>query len=166
MLTRRMDRLGELNRYLKEHQMRLHDRFLLPLGYPYILTEDPEGMEEHYSISLRNRDSAAWPRWFYSFALTLQGKMGEARENLKPLFGSKDLVLRLMGLYLYTLTGTTAQEAEAVKAPKKTLASLLTPELLARLKKQADPLLFLVVSDLLDKSYQWLRADGEDATAP
>lgn len=165
MLTSRMDRLEELNRFLKENQRRMHRRFLLPLGYPYLLAENPGKMEEHYGTALQGRASKDWPRWFYVFSLTLQGKREPARESLRPLFSSKDLILRLMSLYLFTLTGISAEEGEEVREPKQALSRVLTPPLLERLKKQGDPLLFLVLSDLLDKSYQWLRSDG-DAAAP
>jgi hypothetical protein len=161
MLTSRMDKLEELNRFLKEHQPRMHRRFLLPLGYPHLLSENPAKMEEHYGISLQSRSSGDWPRWFYGFSLTLQGKMEPARESLQPLFSSKDLILRLMSLYLFTLTGIGDEEKETISAPKKALSRVLTPTVLDRLKKQGDPLLFLVLSDLLDKSYQWLRNDGD-----
>lgn len=118
-------------------------------------------MEEHYGISLQSRSSGDWSRWFYGFSLTLQGKMEAARESLQPLFPSKDLILRLMSLYLFTLTGIGDEEMEAIGQPKQDLSRILTPSLLDRLKKQGDPLLFLVLSDLLDKSYQWLRNDGD-----
>ena len=165
MLTSQMDELEALNRFLREHQPRMHRRFLLPLGYPYLLAENPVKMEEHYGTSLQSRVSGDWPRWFYGFSLTLQGKMEPARESLRSLFSSKDLILRLLSLYLFTLTGISEEEGEAIREPKEALSRVLTPPLLERLKRQGDPLLFLVLSDLLDKSYQWLRSDG-DAAAP
>ena len=104
--TTSINRIDILADFLKKKQPKLYAEFLLTLGLPRLLNEEPAELEEHYSqvFDLSGVKLRPWCILLYSFALLLQRKEG-ASEHMAGLLTENDLLMTLLALYFLHLAG-------------------------------------------------------------
>ncbi len=160
VVSSRVKNIGELADFLKEKQPALYSEFLLTLGLPHLLNEEPGELESFYGqvYKLNKVKEKPWCIWIHSFSLLLQKKDG-AMEGLSGLLSEKDPILRLLSVYLIGLSG---EENELVDESKERLKIELTPGRFESAKeKNQGNVLFFALTNMIEEANTWLV--GSDA---
>ena len=166
-------RLAELEEFLKKNQPKLFEEFFLSLGLPRLLKDEPAALESYYRqvYELKKPADRGWCIWLLAFSLLLQKRLEEVRGPLMEIASAKDPMLRLLVLYLLSVTrelntGDGIQPEFPLDAEKEKLVSELTPNRFRELKeKEQGNLLFFALSDFMGQAFTWLRPDTAGETA-
>ena len=161
LVSSQSSRLGKLETFLREKQPSLFEEFFLPLGLPRLLKDDPRSMEQYFRevSTLKNPADRGWCLWLLAFSLLLQKRVEEVTAVLSDLVKEKDPLLRLLVLYLFSITGEmqTSGDADLYGKEREKLREELTPRRFRELKeKNRENLLFFALRDFIDQAFAWL----------
>ncbi|MBI9103371.1 MAG: hypothetical protein JEY99_13215 [Spirochaetales bacterium] len=155
--------ISKLADFLKEHQIKLFADYVLTLGLPQLLKEDPEKLEAFYGqvYTLPKVKDASWCIWIHSFAQMLQ-KKDEARKALTGLVSDKDPLIKLLSLYLIGVSAKVELDGdeELFYKEKASLKEFLSADKLSRIReKQQGNMLFYAMSKIIDQAWEWLHQE-------
>lgn len=161
ILKSRIESLETLEAKVREKVPKLHSRYALSLGIPKLLKTDAEGLEFFYGpLREKPRKDQDWIRYLYSFALLLQERREEAREELKTIIeGPKSRPVVLL-MALYSLSPFSAMDQETASFVSDHCARLKErysrPAMEKEIQKSREQLVPIMMGKLTEEALQWL----------
>ncbi|GAB6090316.1 hypothetical protein [Spirochaeta dissipatitropha] len=155
----------ELRQLLEEKSPRMHVRFGLLLGLPYILENNHSEMERFYS-GLRGQatgNDAVWIEWLYIFSVFLQHRLEETKPLLEKIINRRrNYLLRAMALYMYDAAAYKDRESrDFLAAEKARLKAVDSRKLMGILEKEKENVVVLILDQFIRDALNWLYADKE-----
>ena len=166
-------RLEKLEQLLREKQPDLFASFFLSLGLTRLIKNDSLALESYYQevFSLKYKiKEKGFCIWLYCFALLINKNVKEAETHLIKLLLEKDLLLRLVVLYLlhtaWELSGPYSETQQNLlpwpfeKEKKSLLAQLSAKRFAAIKKRDTENILFYALAQFIEQAYSWLCSPG------
>lgn len=161
VVSGRIDRITDLEHFLREHQPDTVPRLAMELGVPHLLSKDANEMADYFAELVAERKTAQplWVRWSYGFALMSQTKLDDAHAQLRVVLDeSNDLLLQPLAAHMLEPFGTRDEQTSIrVRETKQKLAAKYRPERLAReLEKGRHSLHVLVIASRIEDAHRWV----------
>lgn len=161
VVSGRIDRITDLEHFLREHQPDTVPRLAMELGVPHLLSKDADEMADYFAELVAEPKTAQplWVRWSYGFALMSQTKLDEAHAQLRAVLDeSNDLLLQPLAAHMLEPFGTRDEQTSIrVRETKQKLATKYRPERLAReLEKGRQSLHVLVIASRIEDAHRWI----------
>ncbi len=161
LVSSEVDKITELEQYLKKDHQDYRTKFALILGIPKILSNDREEMKSYYRefLPITSGRDGAWIKWCFAFA----GMYGDEKENAKYTLleissQKKDPVLRLLTMYL--LDGFRKEDPSVETTVRNFLEETTeehTPATWEKLMEKHKRDIFVVIlSKLIEDAAAWL----------
>jgi hypothetical protein len=161
LLKNRMEDIERLEKHLKAHRPSLHSRFALSLGVPALLKTDAESLEFFYgALREERRRERDWINFLYSFALLMQGRRDEAREQFSRLVEADYCGPVVMLLSLYTLDPFTREDDDTASLVSRKSAELKKqfqrPALEKSIQRSREQIIPVMLAKLTEDALSWL----------
>jgi hypothetical protein len=161
VVSGRMDRIAELERFLKEHRPRLVPALALELGIPHLLSNEASRMLDYYrdAKALPGVRHPGWIRWGYAFALMTDSSFDDARAELTAVLGeSRDPLLRALTAHMLEPFGVHDEEtARMVEEARSLLRTRSTRDRFDReLERQRQNLQVLFLASRIEQARDWV----------
>ena len=157
--TSSINDIKRLEQALEQSNPGALNKWALPLGLPYLLSNDPDVMKSYFGRFLTvSSDDSGWIKWNYCFALMLKKDTDEAVEMLKLLSAEKkDSILRLSSLYMLSpFKNEDAIKTVLDKGCEDLRSSMNREDFIKELEKQRDNVQMLFLSKIFDEALDWL----------
>ena len=158
------DEILELEKLLREGSPRLHARFSLLLGLPYVLRNEHAAMEHYYGsvLNVASGRQRVWVSWMYAFSLYLQKRLDDARQEFDRVRqNSRDPMIKVMTLYMYE--SCVQQDADALQELQQQRQALQQrlpqSKMIARIERNRDNLMVLVLDQFIRDAVAWVYAE-------
>jgi len=163
VVTSGVNKISELESYLRENKPPLLKTYALQFGIPYLLKmkDDPKSAETYFgrAAELENVPHRNWLRWSYASSLLLQRHFEAAKVTLLELLDSDaDLVLELLTVHgLSFFASMDAEVAIRVEAERKRLAGRYTPEQWdKKIESNSRHIQIVLFNGIIRDAKQWL----------
>jgi len=162
VVSGRIDRITEFEKFLREHRPQLVPRLSMELGVPHLLSRDAESMVDYFEPLVGQRASEQlWVRWGYGFGLMSQTKLEEARTQfMVVLEESDDLLLQPLTAHMLEPFGSRDEEtAIKVRETRQRLVAKYSRDRFAKeLERGRQQLHVLVIASRIEDAHSWLFA--------
>lgn len=159
-LTRRIDRVTELERVLRVSRPGLWIREGLLFTTPFWLQRDFEGAEKRLAELLalgarvRNRD---WVRWCLALLRSQRGDTQEVADLLKPALRKRDFPALFAAFLLHRISGDSPE----IAAVRRRWGRISEPRLRERWKRDRERVLFtLFLEGVFEECVAWSKHPG------
>lgn len=161
VVTGRLDKIRELEQFIRDRKPRLLPRLSVELGVPHLLSNDGQRMVEYYG-DIKDRGGIrepAWIRWAYAFGLMLVSRRDEARAELSAVLQeSRDPLVRALTAHMLEPFGdrdeTIARQVESTRA---SLREKYTRDKMDReIERQRPNLQVLFLSSRIEEARDWV----------
>jgi len=156
-----IDRIRDLEAFLREHQPALIPPLAMEIGVPHLLSQDADEMAAYFG-ELRDDGRASqprWIRWSYALALLNQERFDEAALEFRAVLAeSRDLLLQPLTAHMLERFGAR-DEATAIEAreTKNKLREKYSREKLSReLEKGKQNLQVLFLAPKIQEAHEWI----------
>ena len=159
--------IGKLEKHLREKKPEFLPLFGLELGLPYLMKNEPEKMDIHYSELENNpkTKNREWVLWNLAFARMILKKFETAKKILDQLAASKkDPVLHLLTIYLLgAFRNTDTEILTTVKQLKEEFRGKYTEKsLTGEIEKSKADLHVIVLLKLIEDATAWVFSEAEN----
>lgn len=163
VVSGRIDKITDLEHFLREHQPDSVPRLAMELGVPHLLSKDADDMTDYFEGLVDEPKTAQplWVRWSYGFALMSQTRLEEARHQLRVVLDeSNDLLLQPLAAHMLEPFGNRDEETSIrVRETRQKLAAKYRREKLSReLEKGRQSLHVLVIASRIEDAHNWVFA--------
>ncbi|MFP4377660.1 MAG: hypothetical protein ACLFP4_11510 [Spirochaetales bacterium] len=156
-----IERIRDLEAFLRDHQPSLVPALAMELGVPHLLSKDANEMAAYFG-ELRDDGRTSqprWVRWSYALALLNQEQFDEAAAEFRTVLDeSNDLLLQPLTAHMLERFGAR-DEATAIEAreTKSKLRAKYSREKLAReLDKGKQNLQILFLAPKIQEAHEWI----------
>ncbi len=161
VVTGRLERIRDLEKFVRDEMPRLLPRLSVELGVPHLLSNDGQRMVEYFGdVKDRVRVSdPAWMRWAYAFGLMLVSRQDEARAELSAVLQeSRDPLVRTLTAHMLEPFGDRDEAiARQVDKARAWLREKYTREKLDReMERQRPNLQVLFLSSRIEEARDWV----------
>jgi hypothetical protein len=156
-----VERIRDLEAFLREHQPSLVPGLAMELGVPHLLSQNPDDMTAYFGemVERKGVSDALWVRWAYGLSLLNLEKFDEAEAELKTvLSASNDLLLKPLTAHMLERFGARDEStAVEVRAVKERLREKYPREKFAReLEKGKQQLQVLFLAPKIQEAHSWI----------
>ena len=161
VVTGRLDRIRDLERFVRSEKPRLLPRLAVEFGVPYLLSNDGREMVEYFG-GIKDSPRVAepmWIRWAYAFGLMLDSRRDEARTELSAVLeDSRDPLLRSLTAHMLQPFGDRDDRVRGlVHDTRVSIRSKYTRDRLDReLERQRANLQVLFLSPRIEEARDWV----------
>ena len=161
VVTGRLDRIRDLERFVRTEQPRLLPKLAVEFGVPYLLSNDGHEMVEYYG-GIKDSPRVAepmWIRWAYAFGLMMDSRRDEARDELScVLRNSSDLLLRSLTAHmLQPFSDQDERVRGLVDDTRTSIRNKYTRDRIDReLERQRPNLQVLFLSSRIEEARDWV----------
>lgn len=157
----RIEKIGDLEQFLREERPRLVASLAIELGLPHLLSNDGPRMIDYFA-EMKDRQGVAdpvWVRWCYAFALMTAARYDEAKGELAAVLEeTRDPLLRVLTAHMLEPFGSQDEEiAQRVKDEREALRAKLTRDKIDReLERQRQNLQVLFLTSRIEEARDWV----------
>jgi hypothetical protein len=161
VVTGQLDRIRDLEAFVRAQKPRLLAKLPLEFGLPYLLSNDGAQMIEYFG-PLRDEPRVSqptWVRWCYAFGLMSDSRFDEARAELVAVIQeSRDLLLRTLTAHMLEPFGAQDEAtAQLVATVRSELRARHTRNAIDReLERQRQNLQVLFLSSRIEEARDWV----------
>lgn len=161
VVTGRVDRIGELETFIRSEKPQLLPKLAIELGVPHLLSNDGGRMAAYFG-EMKDRADVAdplWIRWCYAFALMTKNDFTEAGgELLVVLDEAKDPLLRMLTAHMLEPFGARDEAtANRVREAREEMHRRYTRDRINKeLEQQRQNLQVLFLSSRIEEARDWV----------
>lgn len=161
VVTGKVEKIAELEGFLREVRPNLVPRLAIELGLPHLLSNDGARMVEYFG-EMKDRQGVSdpvWIRWCYAFGLMTAGRYDEAKgELVAVLEETRDPLLRVLTAHMLEPFGSQDEAtAQRVSDERETLRVKFTRDKINReLERQRQNLQVLFLTSRIEEARDWV----------
>ncbi|AFG37977.1 hypothetical protein [Spirochaeta africana] len=148
-----------LEEQLRAESPRMHRRFALLLGIPYLLRSQHEEMAAYYRDQCDRVSGSqhTWVRWCYGFALFLQKRLADAAPELTAVLNhTRNSLLQLASLYMLGMCPGDQVPPDLREREACLRRRFSRQRMLAVIDRKSDNILVLILDQFIRDAVEWL----------